>query len=209
MSASILANDLGLDLYKIDLSSVVSKYIGETEKHLQQIFREAQTSNALLLFDEADALFGKRSEVKDAHDRYANVETAYLLQKVEEYEGIVILTTNFRKNLDDAFARRMHHAVEFPFPDAANRQRIWKSLVPPEARFDDGVNFGFLARQFEFAGGDIRNAMLAAAFLAAEESAPIRMEHLLLAAARELLKLGRLPSKSDFREYFDLIQAQL
>jgi SpoVK/Ycf46/Vps4 family AAA+-type ATPase len=209
MSASILANELGLDLYKIDLSSVVSKYIGETEKHLQQIFREAQTSNALLLFDEADALFGKRSEVKDAHDRYANVETAYLLQKVEEYEGIVILTTNFRKNLDDAFARRMHHAVEFPFPDAANRQRIWKSLVPPEARFDDGVNFGFLARQFEFAGGDIRNAMLAAAFLAAEESAPIRMEHLLLAAARELLKLGRLPSKSDFREYFDLIQAQL
>lgn len=214
MAASILANELGLDLYKIDLSSVLSKYIGETEKHLNQIFLEAHTSNAILLFDEADALFGKRSEVKDAHDRYANVETAYLLQKMEEYEGIVILTTNFRKNLDDAFARRMHHAVEFPFPDAANRQRIWSGLVPPnalfdDARFDNSVNFAFLARQFELSGGNIRNAMLAAAFLAAEESSPIRMDHLLLAAARELLKLGRLPSKSDFREYFDLIQAQL
>ena len=209
MAASILANDLGLDIYKIDLSSVVSKYIGETEKQLSQIFREAQTSNAILLFDEADALFGKRSEVKDARDRYANIETAYLLQKMEEYEGVVILTTNFRKNLDEAFARRMHHIVEFPFPDAGNRLNIWKGLVPAEAQIENGVDFPFLARQFELAGGSIRNAMLSAAFLAAEDESAIRMDHLLLATGREMLKLGRLPSRSDFREYFDAIHAHL
>src|SRR5579859_1276585 len=130
MAAGIIARALALDLYKIDLSSVVSKYIGETEKQLNQIFHEASSSNAILFFDEADALFGKRSEVKDAHDRYANVEVAYLLQKMEEYEGIVILATNFRRNMDDAFTRRMHHIVEFPFPDAGLRERIWRGLVP-------------------------------------------------------------------------------
>jgi adenylate kinase family enzyme len=208
MAAGILAKELGLDIYKIDLSSVVSKYIGETEKQLSQIFREAQTSNAILLFDEADALFGKRSEVKDAHDRYANVETAYLLQNMEEYEGIVVLTTNFRKNIDDAFARRMHHMVEFSFPDAAHRLRIWKGLIPAGAQLADGVDFGFLARQFELAGGNIRNVVLAGAFLAAEDGGAIRMDHLILATAREMQKLGKLPSRSEFREYFDIIHGQ-
>jgi len=206
MAAGILSRELALDLYKIDLSSVVSKYIGETEKQLSQIFREAASSNAILFFDEADALFGKRSEVKDAHDRYANVEVAYLLQKMEEYEGIVILATNFRRNMDDAFTRRMHHIVEFPFPDADLRERIWKGLVPPGAPLADDVNFGFLARQFELSGGNIRNVALAAAFLAAESGGKICMEHFIHGAAREMQKLGKLPSRSEFREYYDLLR---
>jgi len=204
MSAGIVARELGLDLYKIDLSSVISKYIGETEKHLSQIFREAQSSNAILFFDEADAIFGKRSEVKDAHDRYANVEVAYLLQKMEEYEGIVILATNFRKNIDDAFTRRIHYIVEFPFPEAQYRERIWRSLMPAAAPLAEDVDFGFLARQFELAGGNIRNVALVAALLAAEEGGSIRMEHFVLATARELQKMGKLPSRSDFREYYNL-----
>jgi ATP-dependent 26S proteasome regulatory subunit len=207
MAAGIIARGLALDLYKIDLSSVVSKYIGETEKQLSQIFHEAGSSNAILFFDEADALFGKRSEVKDAHDRYANVEVAYLLQKMEEYEGIVILATNFRRNLDDAFTRRMHHIVEFPFPDADCRERIWKGLVPPAAPLSSDVNFGFLARQFELSGGNIRNVALAAAFLAAESGGDIRMEHFILGTSRELQKLGKMPSRSEFREYYDLLRA--
>jgi ATP-dependent 26S proteasome regulatory subunit len=206
MAAGIIARELSLDLYKIDLSSVVSKYIGETEKQLNQIFHEAGSSNAILFFDEADALFGKRSEVKDAHDRYANVEVAYLLQKMEEYEGIVILATNFRRNLDDAFTRRMHHIVEFPFPDAGLREQIWKGLVPPDAPLASDVNFSFLARQFELSGGNIRNVALAAAFLAAESGGDISMEHFILGTARELQKLGRLPSRSEFREYYDLLR---
>jgi len=207
MAAGIIARALSLDLYKIDLSSVVSKYIGETEKQLSQIFQEAGSSNAILFFDEADALFGKRSEVKDAHDRYANVEVAYLLQKMEEYEGIVILATNFRRNMDDAFTRRMHHIVEFPFPDADCRERIWKGLVPAAAPLADDVNFGFLARQFELSGGNIRNVALAAAFLAAESGGKICMEHFIHGTARELQKLGKLPSRSEFREYYDLLRA--
>lgn len=206
MAAGIVAHELALDLYKIDLSSVVSKYIGETEKQLSQIFYEAGSSNAILFFDEADALFGKRSEVKDAHDRYANVEVAYLLQKMEEYEGIVILATNFRRNMDEAFTRRMHHIVEFAFPDADLRERIWRGLVPTNAPLAIDVNFGFLARQFELSGGNIRNVALAAAFLAAEAGGEICMEHFILAIARELQKLGRLPSRSEFREYFDLLR---
>jgi ATP-dependent 26S proteasome regulatory subunit len=207
MAAGIIARALSLDLYKIDLSSVVSKYIGETEKQLNQIFLEAGSSNSILFFDEADALFGKRSEVKDAHDRYANVEVAYLLQKMEEYEGIVILATNFRRNMDDAFTRRMHHIVEFPLPDADLRERIWKGLVPAAAPLADDVNFGFLARQFELSGGNIRNVALAAAFLAAESGGKICMEHFIHGTARELQKLGKLPSRSEFREYYDLLRA--
>ena len=206
MAAGIIARGLALDLYKIDLSSVVSKYIGETEKQLSQIFHEAGSSNAILFFDEADALFGKRSEVKDAHDRYANVEVAYLLQKMEEYEGIVILATNFRRNMDDAFTRRMHHIVEFPFPDADCRERIWKGLVSPAAPLSSDVNFAFLARQFELSGGNIRNVALAAAFLAAESGGDIRMEHFILGTSRELQKLGKMPSRSEFREYYDLLR---
>jgi AAA+ superfamily predicted ATPase len=208
MAAGVLARELALDLYKIDLSTVVSKYIGETEKQLNRIFHQAQSSNAVLFFDEADALFGKRTEVKDAHDRYANVEVAYLLQKMEEYEGIVILATNYRNNVDDAFVRRMHHIVEFPLPDAEYRERIWAGLVPPSAPLASDVDFRFLARQFELAGGNIRNIVLAAAFLAAEEGRPMRMEHFILGTSRELQKMGKMPARSDFREYFEWIRAR-
>jgi SpoVK/Ycf46/Vps4 family AAA+-type ATPase len=205
MAAGIIARDLALDLYKIDLSAVVSKYIGETEKQLNRIFQEARSSNAILFFDEADALFGKRSEVKDAHDRYANIETAYLLQKMEEYEGIVILATNFHRNMDEAFTRRMHHIIDFAFPDASMRERIWRGLVPAGAPLAGDVQFGFLARQFELSGGNIRNVTLTAAFLAAEAGGELRMEHYIQATARELLKLGRVLSRTEFREYFELV----
>ena len=225
MAAGIVASELERDLYKIDLSNVVSKYIGETEKNLSRIFHEAQSSNAILFFDEADALFGKRSEVKDAHDRYANIEVAYLLQKMEEYTGIVILATNLSKNLDEAFARRMQHTIEFPFPDAVSRERIWRGMFPDKAPLDRvAIDWGFLARQFELTGGNIRNIALAGALMAAEEGdiqgdkdgkegdeqdgkdVPIRMEHLIIATARELQKLGKMPSQSNFRNYYDLIR---
>jgi len=177
MAADIIAGQLGLDLYKIDLSTVVSKYVGETEKNLNRIFREAETSNSILFFDEADALFGKRSEVRDSHDRYANIEIAYLLQKMEEYEGIVILATNMRQNLDEAFVRRMHFTVEFPFPQEEYRRRIWELTFPPEAPQGGDIDLDFLAGKFKLAGGNIRNIILGAAFLAAEDGRVIGMEH--------------------------------
>jgi SpoVK/Ycf46/Vps4 family AAA+-type ATPase len=191
MSADIMANELSLDLYKIDLSSLVSKYIGETEKNLDRIFTEAATSNAILFFDEADAIFGKRSEVKDSHDRYANIEISYLLQRMEAYDGVVILATNLRANMDDAFTRRLHFAVEFPFPEAADRERIWQVNVPSPTPLADDVDFKQLAQRFRLAGGSIRNIILAAAFLAASDQA-ISMKHFLHATRREYQKMGRL-----------------
>jgi SpoVK/Ycf46/Vps4 family AAA+-type ATPase len=206
MAAQILAHDAELDIYRIDLSSVVSKYIGETERNLERIFVAARASNAVLFFDEADALFGKRSEIKDAHDRYANIEVSYLLQRMEDYDGVAILATNLRRNLDDAFARRLHHVVEFPQPEAADRERLWRAMLPPLAPLARDIDLAFLARQFELTGGHIRNVVLAAAFLAAEEAAPISMRHLMRAVAREIQKLGRMPSRADFREHYDLIR---
>ncbi|MGH9940715.1 MAG: ATP-binding protein, partial [Blastocatellia bacterium] len=191
MAAEVVANELQLDLYRIDLSQVVSKYIGETEKNLRQIFHEAQTSNAILFFDEADALFGKRSEVKDAHDRYANIEIGYLLQKMEEYDGVAILATNLRQNIDEAFVRRMQVIVEFPFPDETYRRRIWEVIFPHEAPLDEDVDFAMLAREVRLAGGNIKNIALAAAFYAAEEGRNIAMRHLLCATWREHQKIGR------------------
>ena len=191
MAAEVIASELLLDLYQIDLSQVVSKYIGETEKNLDRIFREAQTSNAILFFDEADALFGKRSEVKDAHDRYANIEIGYLLQKMEEYEGMAILATNLRANLDEAFARRMHFIIEFPFPDEEQRYRIWFGVFPAQAPIAADVDFAALAQAYKLSGGNIRNIALAAAFLAAEEQSVVSMKHLQRAAKREFQKVGR------------------
>jgi SpoVK/Ycf46/Vps4 family AAA+-type ATPase len=208
MAAQILAHDAELDIYRIDLASVVSKYIGETERNLERIFVAARSSNAVLFFDEADALFGKRSEVKDAHDRYANIEVAYLLQRMEDYDGVAILATNLRRNLDDAFARRLHHTIEFPQPEAPDRERLWRAMLPPLAPLSRDIDFGFLARQFELTGGHIRNVVLAAAFLAAEEGTAIAMGHLMRAVARELQKLGRMPSRAEFREHYDLIREQ-
>jgi ATP-dependent 26S proteasome regulatory subunit len=205
MASQIVARELDLDLYKIDLSTVVSKYIGETEQNLRKIFLAARASNAILFFDEADALFGKRSDVTTAHDRYANIEVAYLLQQMEEYDGVVILATNLSKNIDEAFARRMDHAIEFPFPDEEHRGRIWRIVFPEETPLGSDVDLGFLARRFELSGGNIRNVALAAAFRAADAGRPVAMEDLVVATARELEKLGRLPARAEFREYWDLI----
>jgi SpoVK/Ycf46/Vps4 family AAA+-type ATPase len=199
MTAEVVANELGLDLYKIDLSQIVSKYIGETEKNLNRIFTAAEQTNAILFFDEADALFGKRSEVKDAHDRYANIEIAYLLQKMEEYEGITILTTNLMQNLDDAFTRRIRFIVEFPFPEAEYRLEIWRHIFPSATPISDEVNFETIAQRFKLAGGNIRNIALAAAFLAAEAGQSVGTPHLLQAIRQEFQKMGRFVSEEEFR----------
>jgi AAA+ superfamily predicted ATPase len=198
MAADILASELGLDLYKLDLSSVISKYIGETEKNLARIFDEAETSNAILFFDEADALFGKRSEVRDSHDRYANIEVGYLLQRMEEYQGVAILATNFRKNMDDAFVRRLHFTVDFPFPSQADRQRIWSGIWPEATPRDEGLDLEFLSRRFEITGGNIRNIALASAFLAADDGDVVRMDHIVLAIQREYQKMGKLIEEREF-----------
>lgn len=206
MAAEVVAKELALDLYKIDLSCVVSKYIGETEKNLNKIFKEAETSNAILFFDEADAIFGKRSEVKDAHDRYANIEVAYLLQKMEEYDGIVILATNLLKNMDDAFVRRIHFSVEFPFPNDESRLRIWKSIFPEEAPRDEDLDYEFLARKFKLSGGNIKNIVLSSAFFAAENSGKIKMKHIIMSTKKEFHKMGKLCMESDFGKYRNLIK---
>ncbi len=191
MAAEVLAHELRLDLYRIDLSQVVSKYIGETEKNLDRIFTAADNSNAILLFDEADALFGKRSEVRDSHDRYANIEISYLLQKMEEYQGISILATNLRQNLDEAFVRRLQAIVEFPFPDEEYRRRIWENVFPQKTPLADDVPFDLLAREVRLAGGNIKNMALAAAFYAAADGGIVRSAHLIQAAHREHQKLAR------------------
>jgi SpoVK/Ycf46/Vps4 family AAA+-type ATPase len=206
MAAQIIANELNLDLYKIDLSSVVSKYIGETEKNINRIFKEAETSNAILFFDEADALFGKRSEIRDAHDRYANIEINYLLQKLEEHREIVILASNLAKNIDDAFVRRMHFWIDFPFPDEKSRLKIWQNIFPKAAPLDTDVDFPFLARQFHVSGGIIKNIALNAAFLAADSELKfITMNQIINAIRREFDKVGKPCLKSDFGKYYDEI----
>ncbi|HEY0078528.1 MAG TPA: ATP-binding protein [Pyrinomonadaceae bacterium] len=206
LSAEVLAGELGLDLYRVDLSAVVSKYIGETEKNLSRVFDDAQQSSAILFFDEADALFGKRSEVKDAHDRYANIEVNYLLQRVEEYEGVIILASNMSKNIDEAFLRRMHYSIEFPFPDETSRLRIWRGLFPAQAPVASDIEFDFLARKFKIAGGNIKNVALSAAFFAAADGGVINMEHVVLALRREYQKLGRVCEKQDFEKYYSLVR---
>ena len=199
MAADVLAGELGVELYKIDLASVVSKYIGETEKNLARIFDEAETANAILFFDEADALFGKRSDVKDSHDRYANIEVGYLLQRMEEYEGIAILATNLRKNMDEAFVRRLHFTLELPFPDAADRHRIWQRIWPEATPRDPDIDLESLSQRFEMTGGNIRNVALAAAFLAADDGGVVRMAHVVHATQREYQKTGKLLREADFK----------
>jgi hypothetical protein len=208
MAAEVLAGELELDLYQIDLSSVVSKFIGETEQHLAVIFDEAEDSQAILFFDEADALFGKRTEVKDAHDRYANIEVNFLLQRVEQYQGVVILASNLQRNLDEAFLRRMYDVVEFLFPDPPLRERMWRNHVPREAERDPDIDFPFLASQFKVTGGSIKNIVLDAAFRAAATGRPLGMTHLMLATKAELQKQGKLPTKADFGPYYDLVMAK-
>jgi hypothetical protein len=189
LAAEVMANELRLDLYRIDLSQVVSKYIGETEKNLRRVFDAAEAAGAVLLFDEADALFGKRSEVKDSHDRYANIEVSYLLQRMEAYRGLAILTTNMKQALDPAFTRRIRFVVQFPFPDAAERAEIWRRVFPASTP-TEGLDAARLAR-LNVAGGNIRNIALGAAFLAADEQRPVGMLHVLRMARAEYAKLER------------------
>jgi len=195
MAAEVLVNELGVDLYRIDLSQVISKYIGETEKNLRRVFDAAEESSAILLFDEADALFGKRSEVKDSHDRYANVEVSYLLQRMEAYRGLAILTTNMKDALDQAFLRRIRFVVQFPFPDVSQRTEIWKRVFPSQTPTEN-LHVNSLAK-LNITGGNIRNIALYAAFLAADSNEPVGMDHLLRAARAEFSKLEKPLTESE------------
>ncbi|MCW2642541.1 MAG: ATPase, partial [Dactylosporangium sp.] len=204
MSAEVVAGSLGLDLYTVNLATVVDKYVGETEKNLERIFTEAAGVNGVLLFDEADAIFGKRSEVRDAHDRYANIESAYLLQRMETFDGIAVLATNLRANLDEAFTRRLDLVVDFPMPDEAARRALWDRCLGTRIPRSSEVDLGFLARSFELAGGHIRSAAITAAYLAAEAGHPVGMAELVGAVGREYRKLGRLTLASEFGPYLSL-----
>jgi ATPase family associated with various cellular activities (AAA) len=196
MAAEVLAGDLSLGLYRVDLSGVVSKYIGETEKNLRRVFDAAASGGAILFFDEADALFGKRSEVKDSHDRYANIEINYLLQRMEDYQGLAVLATNMKSALDPAFLRRLRFLIEFPFPDAPLRERIWRGVLPAQAEVA-ALDYQLLCA-WEITGGNIRNIAVNAAFQAASEGVPIGMSHLLRAARREYAKIGKLARGAEF-----------
>jgi len=204
LAAEVVGTGLGLDVYKIDLSSLVSKYIGETEKNLERIFEAASAGNVVLFFDEADALFGKRSEVSDSHDRYANIEVAYLLQRIEAYEGVVILATNLRANMDDAFLRRIHVAVDFREPDEEQRLDIWKLSFPSNAPQEE-LDLQWLAKHFRVTGGNIRNAATSAAFLAADAGHAITMDDVVRGIDREFEKLGRLRTEADFGPYYRIV----
>ena len=205
MAAQVIANQLHMEMYKIQLSQVVSKYIGETEKNLRQIFEEAKNSNCILFFDETDALFGKRSEVKDSHDRHANIETAYLLQQIEEYDGVIIMASNLLQNIDSAFMRRISFIISFPFPDVATRRMLWEKMLGAGAPLAKDVNLNFMAEQFKIAGGNIKNIAVHAAFQAAAQKTSITMKHLLRSAVNELRKDSIIIVKEDLKEYSDLI----
>jgi AAA+ superfamily predicted ATPase len=203
MTAEVIAADLGVDLLRVDLQAVVSKYIGETEKNLELIFAAASAGDCVLLFDEADALFGTRGKVSDARDRYANMEVSFLLQRLETYDGFVVLTTNFQGNIDPAFLRRVHASVHFTMPNPAERLAIWRRALA-NAPLDD-VDLGFVAERFDLSGGAVRNAALTAAFLAASDRGSVRMEHLVRALASELTKMGRRPTPELFGEWHHLV----
>jgi len=205
MSAEVIAAELGLDLYKVDLATVVDKYVGETEKNLERIFTEAAGVNAVLLFDEADAVFGKRSEVRDAHDRYANIESAYLLQRMETFDGLAILSTNLRSNIDEAFTRRLDCIIDFPAPTPDLRLALWERCLAPPLPLGDDLDLPFCAEAFELTGGNIRSAGITAAYLAAAAEKPVGMAELIAAVEQEYRKLGRLVLEREFGRYLSLL----
>jgi hypothetical protein len=207
MAAEVIAGSLGLDLYAVNLATVVDKYVGETEKNLERIFSEADGVNGILLFDEADALFGKRSEVSDAHDRYANIEVAYLLQRMESFDGLAVLSTNLRSNIDEAFARRLDAIVDFPMPDAVLRRELWDRCLGTKVPRADDVDLDFCAEAFELSGGNIRSIALTAAYLAAETQRAVGMADLIRATHREYRKLGRLSVAAEFGPWFEVVSA--
>ncbi|MEG2073691.1 MAG: AAA family ATPase, partial [Angelakisella sp.] len=200
MAANILASTLGLSLYRVDLSRVVDKYIGETEKRLEQIFTAAEKSNSILFFDEADSIFGKRSQVKEANDRFANIQVSYILQRLEDYDGVVILASNLRSNIDEAFMRRMRYVVEFQIPGEELRRELWQSGFAPQVP-QENIDYDYLARQFELAGGAIKNIALNATFLAADEEHAVTMKDILDSVRGENLKMGKAMLAQDFAEY--------
>jgi len=203
MAAEIMAGQLGLDLYRLDLSSVVSKYIGETEKNLDELFDAASIGTTVLFFDEADSLFGKRTEMNDSKDRYANVETSYLLQRLERYDGIVVLATNYEKNIDQAFLRRVHVRIDFPMPNEPERLELWQRNLKAGAPQGGDIDLEWLAKRFDFTGASIRNAVIDAAFLAAADASPITMSHLVRGVARELHKLSRMVTEAQFGPWYE------
>ena len=203
MAAQIMAKQIGKPLYRVSLPAVVSKYIGETEKNLDEIFDQAGRMNIVLLFDEADVLFGKRTEIRDSNDKYSNMEAAFLLQKIEDYEGVVILATNLRQNFDEAFSRRMKFVIDFPFPDAAGRTEIWNRSIP-EKLMNDSIDTAYLGRQFELAGSHIKNIVLHAAFLtAAEGGKTLTMPCITESVRHEYAKLGKVMTEAELGKYYD------
>ncbi len=215
MAAEVLAESQGYDLFRVDLSAVVSKYIGETEQQLSQVFSDAEASSrTILFFDEADALFGRRSEVKDAHDRYANIEVNYLLQRVEAYDGLIVLASNLRQNMDPAFVRRLDAAVDFPFPDTVARASIWRRVLPVDEAIQRSLGLDAIAERYELAGGAIRNCSVHAAYRAAERCGPgapllLERDDLLVAIAREYQKLGRPVMRTDFGDAYGLVMDEV
>ena len=204
MAAQVIAHDLGMDLYRVELAAVVSKYVGETEKNLEEIFAQVQNSQAILFFDEADALFARRTEVKSANDKYSNMEAAYLLQRMEAYDGMVILSTNHLSDFDEAFKRRMKVIVDFPFPNEEQRRCIWEKTLPQNLPLDEEIDLDYMAQYFEFSGSNIKNAALYAAFLAAAEDVPVGMEHLIAGARNECTNTGQLVRPEEMGEYYTL-----
>lgn len=207
MGAQVIANMLQLELYKVDMAGVMSKYVGESEKKLGNIFEQAKKSQSILFFDEADVLFGKRTEQKDSNDKYSNASTAYLLQKIEEYEGIIILATNLLQNFDNAFLRRFKFIIEFPFTDEKRRKEIWQKVFPEKMPREE-IDIDFLAEEFKFSGSQIKNVAIAASFLAAGEKVPLGMKHLLTAVKREMAKTGKTLIAADFGPYYELMDEQ-
>jgi SpoVK/Ycf46/Vps4 family AAA+-type ATPase len=205
MAAQVVTNQLHMQMYKIQLSQIVSKYIGETEKNLRQVFTEAGNANCILFFDEMDALFGKRSEVKDSHDRNANIETAYLLQQMEEYDGVILMATNLLQNIDEAFMRRINFVISFPFPDVRTRKLLWEKMLDTGAPISDDVDLDFLAKSFKLAGGNIKNCAVHAAFLAAAEDKPVSMKHLISSIVSEQRKNNVVVLREDLKEYADMV----
>ena len=205
MAAQVMASELCLDLYRIELPAVVSKYIGETEKNLEEIFEQAKKSQVILLFDEADVLFSKRTEVRDSNDKYSNMEAAFLLQKMEEYEGITVLATNFLQNFDEAFKRRMKFIIDFPFPDIAQRLQIWKQVFPKETPIEEELDYEFLAQSFELSGSNIKNVALHAAFLAAAKNCRVGMRQIVAGVRNEFIKSGKTLTKEQLGQYYMLL----
>jgi SpoVK/Ycf46/Vps4 family AAA+-type ATPase len=206
MAAEVIAGSLGLDLFRVDLSSVVSRWVGETEKNLREIFDAAEGGTAVVLFDEADALFGSRGEVKQAQDRFANQEVSFLLQRLEVFEGCAILTTNLQENIDEAFLRRFGAVVEFPMPNPEMRMKLWDRSIPPYAPRGEDLDLNYLANQFVLAGGGIVNSAINACILASARREPVCMRHAVEAVARELIKMGKQVNRVHFADYYEFVK---